>query len=158
MSSPGCDLSSQIVKALQSDGIGESARQHLADCETCRNAVAADAFMKSVAAEPVEMRKLPDASLVWLKSQLLEQGRDIERMATSATLTQTGGFAVLAIAWAAVLTWNWDSLQALMRNAGGGNLVGLLSASHSFVPLLTTLVLLATATLALAAHSVLLEE
>jgi hypothetical protein len=159
MKTTGCELESQIVQALATNGISDSARQHLLGCEGCRNAVAADAWMKEYARQPVEMLRLPDPSLIWLKAQLMSQGKELERATSSFSVVQSLGFAVLAIAWAVLLSWKWKDLSSLLDSLQPGEFI--FAIYHSPVltlPFLTTAVLLLCATVAFAAHSVLAEE
>lgn len=153
-----CELESQIIAAIHVEGISESARQHLVDCEICRDAVAVDAWLKSYAAHPVETRALPDPSMIWLKSQLMSQGRELEKMAGSVGTLHSIGFGILALAWSLILTWKWSALQALMESLRPGEMMLSVFSSHFSVSFLTVLVVLICATLGLAAHSVLIEE
>lgn len=153
-----CELESQIVAAIHVEGISDSARQHLVDCEICRDAVAADAWLKSYAARPVDTRALPDSSMIWLKSQLMSQGRDLEKMAGSMGVLHSIGFGVLALAWSLVLTWKWSALQALMASLRPGEMMLSVFSSQFSISFITVFVVLLCATLGLAAHSVLIEE
>ena len=159
MKTTGCELQDRIVAALSSAGISDNVRQHLTQCESCRDAVTADQFMKALAAEKIAEPVLPDPALIWLTTQLFQQSRTLYGIAQSTTLWHTAGFGVVALAWTLALTWKWEALEAIFSKGQPGSiLLSLMNSSALSMPFVLTLVVLTCATIALAFHSVAFEE
>jgi hypothetical protein len=154
-----CELEEKIVAALASAGISDSVRQHIAECETCREVVSVDAFMKEFARTPIEEPALPDGSVIWLKAQLMQQDRTLVSIVQSSSLWQTVGFIVVALAWAITITWKWSAVELLFKTFEGS--VSFASVANSpllSLPFITTIAVLACATVGMAVQSVLMED
>lgn len=147
------------MEALASDGVSASARQHLLECEVCRDAVLVDEWMTALASAPLEERVLPDPTIIILKAQLMQQKSAFVSLAAAMSWGQTIGFGVLALCWALLLSWKWAAVEALVAAFGSRGMAW--SAATAFaaqMPFVLTVVLLACATVAMAFQSVLLEE
>lgn len=154
-----CGLESAIVGAVASEGISENARQHLIGCETCRDAVAADAWMKEFASLPQPEPALPDPALIWLKAEFMRERVTLSQLTQSISWWQTFGFAAIASGWALLLTWKWSTIESIVAAIDSGVMLwSLLNDSIVSTPFLLTLVMLTCATIAMAFQSVLIEE
>lgn len=156
--SNSCELEAQILALLAGAGLSDVARQHLASCETCTSLVLSDEYMKTLSAQPLEQTSLPDASMLWLKSQLLAQDGGLAQLAGSAAALHSIGFALVAMAWAALLSWKWEALGAFLATMRGSGALQAAMGAQLSIPLIMTLVLLGCATVAIAFHSAFAEE
>ena len=120
------------------------------------------AWMQQFAAIDDHERRLPDATSIWVKAKLLQSAAAAERAVLPITRTQIVGYVVIAACWAALLNWKWAALSAWFRgltpthmilHAAGAEAAASLSATFFAV-----LVVLASATLMLAFHTILAEE
>lgn len=153
-----CELEDEILRLTQAAGISDAARRHLMECEVCRNTVAADAFVREFAAQPIEERRLPDATLIWLKAQLLQSDGAIFQLRQSLSIVHTIAFGLVALAWALLLSWKWTALSAFFTHAADmGAIVSALHAQLFSIPFVLTIIVLSCATVGLAFHSAMAE-
>ena len=77
-------------------------------------------------------------------------------------MTQIAAYLIIAAGWAALLTWKWSALVAWMNVLNPGRMAagaaGASGAATLSMTVLVTLVLLASATVMVAFHSILAEE
>lgn len=158
MTNRDCDLEPRIILALETSGISDTVKQHIAECERCRDTVIAGGWMRQFAATPLEQGVLPNPAIIWLKSQLLQQQSALGVMAQAMSWGQTIAFGALAFAWAVLLSWKWSALETLAGAMRSGEVVWSVLQGAVQTPLVLTVVMLTCATLALAFQSVLLEE
>jgi hypothetical protein len=154
----GCDLEPRIILALETNGISDNVRQHISDCETCRDTVIAGDWMKKFAATPLEEGVLPKPAIIWLQSQLMQQRSALGTLAQAMSWGQTIAFGALAFAWAVLLSWKWSALETLAGAVRSGEVVWSVLQGAVHTPVVLTVVMLTCATIALAFQSVLLEE
>jgi hypothetical protein len=118
-------------------------------------------WMKQFAAIDDRKHSLPDPSVIWLKAKVLQSAREVERAARPITTAQITSYLVVAGCWAAVLTWKWSTLVAWLNSFTPTRIILGASGAQPSPPSLTllmTLVVLASATVMLAMHTVLAEE
>jgi hypothetical protein len=153
-----CELEPEILRATNAAGISDTVRQHLAECELCRHTVAADVWMKEMAAQPVTEKPLPDPTLIWLKSQLLQSEGALFHLGQSTSFLHSVGFGLIAFAWAILLSWKWAAIDTFLRNFDApGAVMSMMNAQLFPVPLVFTIVILSCATVGLAFHSAMAE-
>ena len=120
------------------------------------------AWMQQFAAIDDRDHVLPDPSVIWLKARVLQSAKAVERASRPITIAQITAYAVIAACWTALLTWKWAALQAwlnafrpthVMLGAAGAQQAASLSMSF-----LMTLIVLGSATVMLAMHSIFAEE
>lgn len=107
-----CDRESAVRDMLRSGQDDPVIRAHLTQCERCRQAAAAAAWMLQLAALPVEGVRLPDPGLLWWKAQLVQRW-DAQRRA--AEPLETGQHVQVGIGLAgcaALLVWLWPRVQS----------------------------------------------
>ena len=126
------------------------------------NEIEIDHWMRRFAALDEREHILPDPSVIWLKAQVLQSAKAMERATGPITAVQITAYAIIAGCWAALLTWKWAALQAwvnsmtpahIIRGAAGAQATASLSLT-----LLAMLVILASATVMVAMHTILAEE
>ncbi|HVT03161.1 MAG TPA: hypothetical protein VHL58_07250 [Thermoanaerobaculia bacterium] len=105
-----CSRQTEIVKALRSASPETSELDHLSDCEGCRDAVAADDFMRQLDVEPLVTHRLPDASLLWLKAQLLQNQESGARLTRRLLVVQYLPLGIVAVLWSVLLSWKWKTV------------------------------------------------
>jgi hypothetical protein len=111
-----CDQEPQILKLV---GAGReqdrTVQGHVADCESCREAVDTTRWLRGLANTAGETRALPDPALLWWKAQLLRRW-DAERRAAAPIermhhMELAAGFAGVIL----VMSWQWADLRRLVR-------------------------------------------
>ena len=153
-----CELEGEILHALSTSGISDVVRGHLSTCELCRNTVEVDGWMKAFAAERIDQAPLPDSSMIWLKAQLMQQDGAFAQLRKSMQTLHTIAFAVVALAWAVVLSWKWTAVRGVMAQLhGGGSVLALLQPQVVSTQLLLMICTLMCATVAVAFHSAMAE-
>jgi len=156
-----CPFEPNVIEAAESGRWSESLRAHTASCADCAAAAEVSAWMVSFAKVDDREHILPDPTVLWLKAKLLQSSAAVERAALPITRAQIAAYLVLAAGWASLLTWKWSALQAWITAMNPGRIVqgaGSASAATLSVTVLVTLVLLASATVMLAFHTILAEE
>lgn len=154
-----CELEPRILAALEASGISDNVRQHVTECEVCRDAVVVNDWMARLASFPVEEAALPNPTVILLKAQLLQQSSTLGALAQAMSWGQAIAFGVLAACWGVLLTWKWSAIEAFANAVQtSGMLLTALSGAASQMPLLLTIVVLSCATVAMAFQSVLFED
>jgi hypothetical protein len=123
---------------------------------------AVDPWMQKFAKTPDRQHALPDPAVVWLKAQLLRNTMAAERVSRPMNAIQIAAYVVVGIAWAALLTWKWEAMQTWFLSlnpsqwlSGTVATSGATSLSFGFF---ITVLMLASATVVLALHTVLAED
>ncbi|MEA2571727.1 MAG: hypothetical protein QOI24_3728 [Acidobacteriota bacterium] len=134
----------------------------LPTCDECSAAAAAGAWMQHFAGIDDREHILPSPAIVWLKAQLLQQTRTVDRAARPMTIVQTSAYVFVAACWTMLLSWKWDAIVAwantlrpshfLMTATGGSNAASLTLTFFMVVALLSS------ATVMLALHTILAED
>jgi hypothetical protein len=124
--------------------------QNPATCDECAAAAAADAWMRDFAA------------IVWLKAQLLQQTRTVDRAARPMTIVQTVAYGIVAFGWAVLLTWKWSAIEAWAHTLTPSHFVlaatGTTAAQSLTVTFFLVVAALSSATVMLALHTILAED
>jgi hypothetical protein len=157
-----CPFEPNVLAAAESGAWTEALRGHMASCADCAAAAEVASWMNDFAKRDDREHILPDPAVLWLKAQLLGTSAAVERAALPITRTLVAAYLVIAAGWAALLTWKWSALVAWMnalnpgRIAAGTVVAG--GATTLSMTVLITLVLLASATVMVAFHTILAEE
>lgn len=136
--------------------------KHVATCDECSVATNADAWMRSFAAIDDREHMLPNPSLVYLKAQLLQQTRTVDRATRPMSYVQTGAYVAIAACWALLLMVKWNAIVALAQTLTPSRFVMAATNDPSIAQLSMTsmlvFMLLASATAMLALHTILAED
>jgi hypothetical protein len=116
-----------------------------------RDFAAADAFMQSLKEEPIGEPNLPNAEFLWLKAQVMQQQKLAERASEPMTFFQRLSYLVVALCWAAAITWKWPTLDSLTELSFSGITSSALMTMVMFLGLVSL-------TAALTLHSVFAGE
>lgn len=147
-----CRFETHVVQAAATNDWSESLRAHVASCADCAAAAMAAPFMSAFASFDDRTHALPDPALLWLKARLMQNRAAVERVSLPITRAQIAAYVVVAACWAALLTWKSAALESWI---GGKMLLTSLPFSLSVV---VTVLMLASATVVLAMHTILAEE
>lgn len=157
-----CPFEPNILEAAQSGTWTEALRAHARSCEDCAAAAEVASWMSEFALHDDREHILPDPSVLWLKARLLQSSAAVERAALPITRAMIVAYLVIAAGWATLLTWKWSALVAWMTALNPGRIAvgatGAAGSSTLSMTVLITLVLLASATVMLAFHTILAEE
>jgi len=157
-----CPFEPNVIDAAASGSWSESLRAHVASCADCAAAAEVAPWMVSFAKQDDREHILPDPAVLWLKAKLLQSNAAVERAALPITRVQIAAYLIIAAGWAALLTWKWSALVAWMNVLNPGRMAagaaGASGAATLSMTVLVTLVLLASATVMVAFHSILAEE
>lgn len=157
-----CPFEPNVIDAAASGSWSESLRAHVATCADCAAAAEVAPWMLSFAKQDDREHVLPDPTVLWLKAKLLQSSAAVERAALPITRVQIAAYLIIAAGWAALLTWKWGALVAWMNVLNPGRMAagaaGASGAATLSMTVLVTLVLLASATVMVAFHSILAEE
>jgi len=152
-----CRHEPHVRRATVENQWTDALREHVASCADCAAAAAAGTFMTRLSRFDERPRKLPDASVVWLKAQLFRGSVIADRAARPLNIVQMLAYTVVAGGWAAVLTWKWNDLQHWLLGFTPTQMVQRMSSPLSATFLLTV-VILATMTVILGLHTILAED
>ena len=100
--------------------------------------------------------------MLWLKARLLQSNAAVERAALPITRLQIAAYLIIAACWAALLTWKSAALQLWINHFSPSHvLLGATSAEATAslsVTALFAVIVLASATVGVAMHTILAEE
>ncbi|HUJ12993.1 MAG TPA: hypothetical protein VL284_04305 [Thermoanaerobaculia bacterium] len=120
-----------------------------------------DLWMKNFAMVGLS-RPLPDANSIWVKAKLLQSVAAADRAALPITRMQVAAYVIVAAAWAALVTWKWNVLQAWINSLSPTHIImqsaGAQAATSISLTFLMALIALASVTIMLAFHTILAEE
>ena len=155
-----CRHESHVQRAAAEDRWSEALRDHVKECEDCAAAAAVAPFMFRFSRTNERQHRLPDASVVWLKAQLLRGNALADRASRPLNIVQMVAYIVVAGGWAALLTWKWAELQSWMLSFTPRSVVGGIAGTQAVMsaPLIMSVVVLASMTVMLALHTILAEE
>lgn len=123
---------------------------------------AVDPWMQKFAKTPDRQHVLPDPAVVWLKAQLLRNTMAAERVSRPMNAVQIAAYIVVGIAWAALLTWKWEAMNAWFVTLNPAQWLSGAVATGSATSLsfgfFVMVLMLASATVMLALHTVLAED
>jgi hypothetical protein len=134
----------------------------LPTCDECSAAAAAGAWMQHFAAVDDREQSLPNPSIVWLKAQLLQQTRTVDRATRPMTIVQTSAYVFVAACWTMLLSWKWDAVTAWAHTLTPSRFLmtatGNATAASLTMTFFLVVALLSSATVMLALHTILAEE
>jgi len=160
----GCRFEPDVIRAAASGEWTSSLRGHLDVCADCAAAVEVGPWMEDFARLDDREHILPDPAVLWLKAKLMQSNTMMQRVALPITRLQIGAYLAVAACWAAVLTWKWPLIQAWANSltpshvvlaSAGTQAAATASLSVSFF---AGIVVLSSATVFLAMHTILAED
>jgi hypothetical protein len=157
-----CPFEPNILDAIANDTWTESLRVHVASCEDCAAAAQVAPWMARFSGLDEREHILPDPAVLWLKAKLLRSTSAVERAALPITRLQIASYLIIAACWAALLTWKSSSLQAWINHFSPSHMIlgaaGAETSASLSLGVLFAIVLLASATVGVAMHTILAEE
>ncbi|HEX3579019.1 MAG TPA: hypothetical protein VHY33_10690 [Thermoanaerobaculia bacterium] len=155
-----CAFEPNVIEAATNDAWTESLRAHVASCESCTAAAEVAPWMASFSGIDEREHILPDPAVLWLKARLLQSNAAVERASLPITRLQIAAYLIIAACWAALLTWKSAALQVWINRFSPTHVIlGAADASASLsVTVLFALLILASATVGVAMHTILAEE
>lgn len=132
----------------------DALRAHVATCDDCTMTMQVAPWMSDFARMPDREHMLPDPAVLFLKAQLMRGTVDAARLSRPLTVVQMLAYGLVAAAWAALLTWKWESIVNWLH-PGLNTFAGTGSVSLTFFAMV---LVLGTATVMLAVHTILAEE
>jgi hypothetical protein len=157
-----CRFEPDAIRSASTGAWTESLRAHVATCADCAAAVEAGPWMEDFARLDDRRRVLPDPAVLWLKAKLMQSSAAAERAALPITRVQIAAYLVVAAGWAALLTWKWSALRAWVNTFTPGEMIMASVGAHATARLSPTffavIIVLGSATVALAMHTILADE
>jgi hypothetical protein len=157
-----CRLEPDVIRAASTGAWSESLRTHVGTCPDCAAAAEVGPWMESFARLDDRRHNLPDPAVLWLKAKLMRSNADVQRAALPMTRLQIAAYLIVAACWAALLTWKWTAIQAWVNGLTPNHMILGASGAESTASLSLTfligIVLLGSATFAIAMHTILAEE
>ena len=158
----GCRYEPEVLRAVEDDSWTDALRAHVGACDECSAATHAGSWMRSFAAFDDREHILPNPSIVYLKAQLLQQTRTLDRATRPMSIAQTSAYVFIATCWAALLSANWDTVMSWLHTLTPKGFVTTATGSAAMAQLSMTFfivaALLASATAMLAFHTILAED
>jgi hypothetical protein len=157
-----CPFEPNVVDAVSNDAWTESLRAHVASCDDCAAAAEVAPWMTRFSGLDEREHILPDPAVLWLKARLLQTSAAVERASLPMTRLQIAAYLIIAACWAALLTWKSAALQAWINHLSPGHMIlgaaGAEATASLSLSVLFALVILASATVGVAMHTILAEE
>jgi len=157
-----CAFEPNVIDAVTNDAMTESLRAHIASCESCAAAAEVAPWMANFSGINEREHILPDPAVLWLKARLLQSNAAVERAALPITRLQIAAYLIIAACWAALLTWKSAALQLWINHLSPGRMIlnaaGADATASLSVTVLFALIVLASATVGVAMHTILAEE
>ena len=157
-----CRFEPDAIRAVSTGKWTESLRGHVAGCADCAAAVEVGPWMEEFARFDERTRTLPDPAVLWLKAKLMQSNTAVERAALPITRVQIAAYLIVAACWAALLTWKWSAIRAWVNSFAPGRIIMASAGAQATATLSLTffavIIILGSATVALAMHTILAEE
>ena len=157
-----CPFEPNILDAVSNDAWTESLRAHVASCDDCDAAAEVGPWMIGFSGLDERTHILPDPAVLWLKAKLLQSTAAVQRASLPITRLQIASYLIIAACWAALLTWKSNALQAWINHLSPGHMIlgaaGAETSASLSLSVLLAIVLLASATVGVAMHTILAEE
>jgi hypothetical protein len=159
-----CRLEPDAIRAAANGEWTASLRAHVETCADCAAATEVGPWMEEFARIDDREHLLPDPAVLWLKAKLMQSNTAMQRVALPITRLQIGAYLTVAACWAALLTWKWSAVQAWVNSltpshvilaSAAANAQATVSLSVSFF---AAIVVLASATVFVAMHTILAED
>jgi hypothetical protein len=157
-----CAFEANVMDAVANDSWTESLRAHVASCDDCAAAAEVAPWMARFAGVDARQHILPDPAVLWLKAKLLQTSAAVERASLPITRLQIAAYLIIAACWAALLTWKSSALQAWINHFSPGHVIlgaaGAEATASMSISVAFAVVILASATVGVAMHTILAEE
>jgi hypothetical protein len=157
-----CPFEPNVVDAVSNDAWTESLRAHVASCDDCAAAAEVAPWMARFSGLDEREHILPDPAVLWLKAKLLQSNAAVERASLPITRLQIASYLIIAACWAALLTWKSSTLQAWINHFSPGHMIlgaaGAETSASLSLSVLFAIIVLASATVGVAMHTILAEE
>jgi len=153
-----CRYERDMVAAAESGQWTDELREHARTCADCAAAASVSAWMNLLGRTDERQHKLPDPSIVWLKSQILRGSMVAERASRPVTLLQIISYVGVAGAWAAFLSVKWPSIQGWISGWSPHDIASHAAAGPVSLSVLAAFFVLSSITVMLALHTILAEE
>jgi hypothetical protein len=156
-----CPFEPNVLDAVTNDAWTESLRAHVASCDDCAATAEVAPWMARFAGMDEREHILPDPAVLWLKAKLLRTSANVERASLPITRLQIAAYLIIAAFWAALLTWKSNALQAWINHLSPSHMIlGATGAEQTSLSMsvLFAIIILASATVGLAMHTILAEE
>jgi hypothetical protein len=157
-----CPFEPNVLDAAASNEWTESLRAHVTSCEDCAAAAEVASWMTTFCGLDEREHILPDPAVLWLKAKLLQSKAVVDRASLPITRLQIAAYLIIAGGWAAILTWKSAALQLWINHFSPGHIIlgaaGAETTRSLSLGVLFAIVLLASATVGVAMHTILAEE
>jgi hypothetical protein len=153
-----CRLERDTIAAGKSGQWTDTLRAHLSTCADCSAAAAVAGWMDRLGRTDERQHKLPDPSVVWLKSQILRGSMAAERVSRPVTVAQMIAYFTVAAGWAGFLSWKWPSIERWMKGWSPQDIASNAAAGPVSLSVLVAFFILSSITVLLALHTILAEE
>ena len=157
-----CRLEPDVIRAAAGGEWTASLRTHVASCQDCAAAAEVGPWMEEFARLDDREHILPDPAVLWLKAKLMQSNDMMARAALPVTRLQIGAYLAVAACWAALLTWKWSAIQAWVNSLSPGRVImasaGAQASASLSVSFFAAIVVLSSATVFVAMHTILAEE
>ena len=156
-----CAFEPNVIDAATNGAWTESLRTHVASCQSCAAAAEVAPWMTSFSGIDEREHILPDPAVLWLKARLLQSNAAVERAALPITRLQIAAYLIIAACWAALLTWKSAALQLWINHFSPSHVIlgaDANAAASLSVTALFAVIVLASATVGVAMHTILAEE
>jgi hypothetical protein len=159
-----CRLEPDVIRAAATGEWTPSLRNHAASCADCGAAAEVGPWMQEFASVDDREHILPDPAVLWLKAKLMQSNSMMHRVALPITRLQIGAYLAVAACWAALLTFKWPAIQSWVNGLTPSHVI-LASASNAqaaaasiSISLMAVVLVLSSATVFLAMHTILAED
>lgn len=150
----GCDREMELISALRRGELSADLRDHARGCGACSEAANVSVWMNSLRSTTELSIPAADPMVIYLKAQLLASRPRDQRELQPLHLLQHAAFAVVALAWAVLLTWKWDSIRSFSVDDALAGAIGGAVLSPSLIALVFAL---ACVTILVSVHTALAE-
>jgi hypothetical protein len=115
-----CERESLAVEAARAGCWDDDLRAHVAECDSCANAMLAAEYLFSMREADHAAAPVPHAGRVWWKAQLRARREAAERAARPISVVQWAAFACAAVALCGVCVWQWSDVRTWLAALTGG--------------------------------------
>ena len=148
----------ETIAAAESGQWADMLREHARTCADCAAAAAVSPWMDLLGRTDERQHKLPDPSVVWLKSQILRGSMAVERASRPVTFVQIISYFGVAAAWAAFLSLKWPAVHRWISGWSPGDIASQAAAGPVSLSVLASFFVLSSVTVMLALHTIIAEE
>ena len=157
-----CPREPDVLHAASTGDWSQATRDHLMHCADCSAAAETASWMSEFATLQDRTHPLPDPSVLWLKARLLQSTAAAHRAALPITRLGVAAYLIVAAGWAALLSWKWNVLHAVINGFAPTHMILGASGAEATASLSATVfalvIVLSCGTVGLAMHTVLAEE